>query len=178
MINNGMVTWLPTLYKQVFDLPLQTSLAYGWTTSAVGVAASVACALLIDKVGRKRWYAAAFLLAVVPLVALTLLGATSAVQILVGATVAYAILQTIAFSLYLYSAELYPTRLRAVGTGFGSAWLRAGSSVGPLLVGFIVADVGIQFVFAVFAVVAVIGGLTVARFGIETKGRILEELSP
>jgi putative MFS transporter len=178
MINNGMVTWLPTLYKQVFHLPLQTSLAYGWTTSAVGVAASVACALLIDKVGRKRWYAAAFLLAVVPLVALTLLGATSAVQILVGATVAYAILQTIAFSLYLYSAELYPTRLRAVGTGFGSAWLRAGSSVGPLLVGFIVAGVGIQYVFAVFAVVAIIGGLTVALFGIETKGRVLEELSP
>ena len=148
MINNGMVTWLPTLYKQVFELPLQTSLAYGWTTSAVGVAASVACALLIDKVGRKRWYAAAFLLAVVPLVTLMLLGAASAVQVLVGATTAYAILQTIAFSLYLYSAELYPTRLRAIGTGFGSAWLRAGSSIGPLLVGFIVADVGIQYVFA------------------------------
>ena len=108
LVANGMITWLPTLYKQVFHLPLQTSLAYVWTTSAVGVAASVACALLIDKVGRKRWYAAAFLLAVVPLVTLTLLGASSAVQILVGATTAYAILQTIAFSLYLYSAELYP----------------------------------------------------------------------
>src|SRR5262249_2856965 len=30
MINNGLVTWLPTLYKQVFQLPLQTALAYGW----------------------------------------------------------------------------------------------------------------------------------------------------
>ena len=77
-INNGMITWLPTLYTQVFDVPLQTSLLYGWTTSAFGVAASVACALLIDKVGRKRWYTVAFLLAVVPLVALALLGATSA----------------------------------------------------------------------------------------------------
>ena len=36
MINNGLVTWLPTLYKQVFHLPLQTSLAYGWITSGVG----------------------------------------------------------------------------------------------------------------------------------------------
>lgn len=178
MINNGMITWLPTLYTKVFDLPLQTSLAYGWTTSAVGVAASVACALLIDKVGRKRWYAAAFLLAVVPLGALTLLGATSAVQILVGATTAYAILQTIAFSLYLYSAELYPTRLRAIGTGFGSAWLRAGSSIGPVLVGFMVAGVGIRYVFAVFAVVAMIGGVTTVFFAIETKGKVLEELSP
>ncbi|HTG61247.1 MAG TPA: MFS transporter, partial [Terriglobia bacterium] len=54
MINNGLVTWLPTLYTQVFHLPLQTSLAYGWITSSVGVIASIACALLIDKVGRKR----------------------------------------------------------------------------------------------------------------------------
>jgi len=120
----------------------------------------------------------AFLLAVVPLVTLALLGATSAVQVLVGATVAYAILQTIAFSLYLYSAELYPTRLRAVGTGFGSAWLRAGSSIGPVLVGFIVAGVGIRYVFLAFAVVALIGGLITARFAIETKGKVLEELSP
>ena len=107
-----------------------------------------------------------------------MLGATSAVQILVGATIAYAILQTIAFSLYLYSAELYPTRLRAIGTGFGSAWLRAGSSLGPVLVGFIVAGVGIQYVFALFAVIAVIGGLTTKFFGVETKGKVLEELSP
>jgi MFS transporter, putative metabolite:H+ symporter len=178
MINNGLVTWLPTLYKQVFDLPLQTSLAYGWITSAVGVVASVLCALLIDKVGRKRWYSVAFLAATVPLILLSALGAVSATQVVLLAPVAYAILQTIAFSLYLYSAELYPTRLRAVGTGFGSAWLRAGSSIGPLLVGWIVADYGIRYVFAAFAVIAVIGGLVVLTFGVETKERVLEELSP
>ena len=178
MINNGLVTWLPTLYQQVFKLPLQTSLLYGWVTSAVGVVASVVCALYIDKVGRKRWYAIAFVAATVPLVILTALGATTATQVVILAPIAYAILQTIAFSLYLYSAELYPTRLRAVGTGFGSAWLRAASSVGPLIVGFVVADLGIRYVFATFAVVALIGGLVTMRFAIETKGRVLEELSP
>ncbi len=177
-INNGLVTWLPTLYRQVFKLPLDTSLLYGWITSAVGVVASLLCALYIDKVGRKRWYAAAFFLATVPLVVLTALGATTATQVVILAPIAYAILQTVAFSLYLYSAELYPTRLRAVGTGFGSAWLRAGSSVGPVLVGFIVAGVGIRYVFLAFAAIALIGGLVTTRFGIETKGKVLEELSP
>ena len=104
--------------------------------------------------------------------------ATTATQVVILAPIAYAILQTIAFSLYLYSAELYPTRLRAVGTGFGSAWLRAGSSIGPVMVGFIVAGVGIRYVFLAFAVIALIGGLITARFGIETKGKVLEELSP
>jgi putative MFS transporter len=178
MINNGLVTWLPTLYRQVFQLPLQTSLAYGWITSGVGVVASIACALLIDKVGRKSWYATAFLVATVPLLTLAWLGATSAIEVLILATATYAVLQTIAFSLYLYSAELYPTRLRAIGTGFGSAWLRAGSSIGSILVGWIVADLGIRYVFAVFAAVALVGGLVTLRFAIETKGRVLEELSP
>src|SRR3954470_1444284 len=178
MVNNGLVTWLPTLYKQVFHLPLQTSLAYGWITSAVGVVASLLCALLIDKVGRKRWYSVAFLVATLPLILLSALGAVSPTQVVLLAPLAYAILQTISFSLYLYSAELYPTRLRAVGTGFGSAWLRAGSSIGPLLVGWIVADYGIRYVFAAFAVLALIGGLVVLALGVETKGRVLEELSP
>src|SRR3954468_18248521 len=168
MINNGLVTWLPTLYKQVFHLPLQTSLAYRWITSAVGVVASVVCALTIDKVGRKRWYQIAFLAGAVPLLTLTALGASTATQVVVLAPIAYAILQTIAFSLYLYSAELYPTRLRAVGTGFGSAWLRAGSSIGPIMVGAIMANLGIQYVFAAFAAVALVGGLVTVFFAIET----------
>jgi putative MFS transporter len=178
MINNGLVTWLPTLYKQVFHLPLQQSLAYGWITSGVGVIASIFCALRIDKVGRKPWYAAAFLIAVVPLAGLYALGAKSALEVLVLTTVAYAVLQTIAFSLYLYSAELYPTRLRAVGTGLGSAWLRAGSSIGPLLVASIVTDLGIQYVFAAFAAVAFVGGVITLLFAIETRGKVLEDLSP
>ncbi|MCA7011095.1 MFS transporter [Dickeya dadantii] len=178
MINNGLVTWLPTLYRKVFGLPLETALAYGWTTSAFGVLASVICALSIDKVGRKPWYATAFLLAIIPLVTLTVLGATTPMQVLVCATVAYAILQTITFSLYLYSSELYPTRLRAVGTGLGSAWLRAGSAVGPLLVGVIVGDFGVRYVFVAFALIALIGGVVTLRYAIETKGKVLEELSP
>lgn len=77
-----------------------------------GVVAAVICALLIDKVGRKRWYALAFVVAALPLALLATLGAESATQVLVLAGLSYAIVQTITFSLYLYSAELYPTRLR------------------------------------------------------------------
>ena len=67
MVANGTITWLPTLYRQTFNLPLETSILYGFMTSAAGVFAAVICALLIDKVGRKRWYAGALLLAPVPL---------------------------------------------------------------------------------------------------------------
>ncbi|MFF3503319.1 MFS transporter [Streptomyces sp. NPDC003247] len=177
-VNNGLITWLPTLYKQFFGLPVQTAVYYGWITSAVGVAASVFCALAIDRVGRRRWYTIAFLVAAVPLLALTALGATSATQVVLIAPLAYAALQTVAFSLYLYSAELYPTRLRALGTGFGSAWLRAGSSLGPLLVAWMISGLGIRYVFTAFAVISLLGAAVTAFFALETKNKSLEELAP
>ena len=147
MVGNGMITWLPTLYRQTFNLPLETSLEYGLYTAIAGVISSIICALLIDRVGRKRWYA-------------------------------YAITQTVTYSLYLYSAEIYPTRLRALGTGLGSAWLRLGSSAGPLVVGSTMAYAGIQYVFALFAVILLIGAAVTILFATETKGQALEELSP
>jgi putative MFS transporter len=178
LVANGMITWMPTLYQQTFNLPLQTSLFYGLLTTVAGVIASVVCALLIDKVGRKKWYTAAFLLASVPLAALALRGADTPLQVLAFVALAYAIVQTITFSLYLYSAEIYPTRLRAIGTGCGSAWLRLGSSAGPILVGGIMASLGLNVVFGAFACVLVVGGIVTALGAIETKGRELEELSP
>jgi putative MFS transporter len=178
LVANGTITWLPTLYSQTFKLPLATSLQYGFLTSLGGVIAAVICALLIDKVGRKRWYVLAFLAATLPLLTLTALGATSSYQVLLLAGLAYAIVQTITFSLYLYSAELYPTRLRAIGTGLGSAWLRLGSSTGPILVGWVIAGLGIQYVFGVFACVLFVAAVVTALFAIETTGRVLEELSP
>ncbi|WP_109511479.1 MFS transporter [Pseudomonas ovata] len=178
MVANGLITWLPTLYRQHFNLPLDTSLAYGFMTSAAGVVAAIICALLIDKVGRRRWYIGALFLGAVPLAALALTGATTPLQILLLAGLGYALIQTVTFSLYLYSAELYPTRLRALGTGVGSAWLRLGSAAGPLVVGLAVSGAGVHYVFGVFAVVLLLTGIVTALFAIETKGRMLEELSP
>jgi putative MFS transporter len=178
LVANGMITWLPTLYRQTYKLSLETSISYGLTTSVMGVIAAVACALLIDKVGRKRWYTYAFLIAPIPLAYLAWTGAPTAEHVLVCAGLSYAIIQTITFSLYLYSAELYPTRMRALGTGLGSAWLRLGSSAGPMVVGTLMATSGISTMFAAFAIVLLVGATVTMLFAIETKGRSLEELSP
>ncbi|UYB52969.1 MFS transporter [Xanthomonas sp. AM6] len=178
LVANGIITWLPTLYRQHFGLSLQQSIAYGFLTSLAGVAAAVVCALSIDKVGRKRWYVLAFAAGSIPLLALAMLGGTSALQVLVFAALAYAAVQTITFSLYLYSAELYPTRIRAIGTGLGSAWLRLGSASGPLVVGAVIAGIGLRYVFVAFAAVLLAGAAVTLLCALETKGRSLEELSP
>ena len=178
LINNGLVTWLPTLYKTVFGLPIDQAIGYGFAMTGVALVASFICALTIDRVGRRRWYTGAFLVAALPLAALYMLGATSALMVFVLATIAYSALQTITYSLYLYSGELYPTRLRSLGAGLGSAWLRAGSVAGPWAIGLIASGGSIVPVFLAFAVVAALTGLVCWRWAPETAGKTLEELSP
>jgi putative MFS transporter len=178
MVNNGLITWLPTLYTSIFDLSLQRSLGYGFFTTGCGVAASIGCALYIDRVGRRKWYIFAFFGAAIALANIALLGGKSALQVLVFASCAYAAIQTITFSLYLYSAELYPTHIRALGVAVGSGFLRIGSSLGPAFVGLIVGRRSISWVFVLFCVIAIAGGGICSMCAVETKGRILEELSP
>ena len=96
-----------------------------------------------------------------------MLGPTTPSRVLLLAGLAYAIVQTITFSLYLYSAETYPARLRALGTG-----LLLRRPDGRRLHH---ARFGIQYVLAVFAAVLVVGALVTALCAIETKGRVLRK---
>jgi putative MFS transporter len=51
-------------------------------------------------------------------------------------------------------------------------------AIGPLLVGWVVGNYSINYVFVGFGAVRAIGGVICLLFAIETKGRVLEELSP
>ncbi len=94
-------------------------------------------------------------------------------------TLAYMCISTLSLALYLYTAELYPTRVRALGTSTATAWLRLASILGPQVVGFIIAGGGAGGnVFLVFGLVVLFACVTVALFATETKARVLEEISP
>jgi MFS transporter, putative metabolite:H+ symporter len=72
---------------------------------------------------------------------------------------------------WLQENDPEPSSVRhgCAGTGFGSAWPRAGSAARPILVGFVVGDFGIRYVSA-FAAVELIGGIVTLLYAIETKG--------
>ena len=79
--------------------------------------------------------------------------------------------------LYLYTPEIYPTRMRAIGTGAATCWLRLASAAGPVLVGYLVGASGTAAVFLMFAAAGVIGGVAAVGM-LETRNRRLEELAP
>jgi MFS transporter, putative metabolite:H+ symporter len=99
------------------------------------------------------------------------------VQVLVLASVSFMFITSNAMLVYLYTPEIYPTRLRALGTGTASAWLRVASAVGPAAVGFTLSGYGIRGVFLLFGVLSIAGGI-VALGATETRERPLEEISP
>jgi putative MFS transporter len=79
-------------------------------------------------------------------------------------------------TLYAFSPESFPTRVRATGTGFAGATGRLGGILGPTFVGLIYGSAGIKWVLHVNMIVltiAVLVMLTVAR---ETRRRSLEEI--
>jgi putative MFS transporter len=93
-------------------------------------------------------------------------------------TASWFFITTISLGLYLYSSEIYPTRVRALGTGTGTAWVRLASIIGPFVVGMILPASGLGGVFLMFAIAALVGGVITMLFGMETRGKTLEELSP
>ena len=92
------------------------------------------------------------------------------------ATLSYGIIGSANAVLYLYTPEIYPTRMRAIGTGVATAWLRVASALGPVLVGVMVGQDGIAPVFVMFAGVSIAGSLVAMRM-IETRKQRLEEIA-
>jgi MFS transporter, putative metabolite:H+ symporter len=176
-VNYGLTIWLPTVYRTMFHLPLEQSLRYGLITQAVGLLGTLICALTIDYVGRRLWFAASFAAVAAALAALTFYPAPTAEQVLTSITVAYFFISTINIGVYLYTPELYPTRVRAIGVGTATAWLRIASMIGPTAVGMMIAS-GLPSVFLAFGIAAGIAAVVTGLFAVETKGRVLEEISP
>ena len=177
IISYGLQGWIPTLYRDVYHLPLQQSLNYAIAAPAGSVIGSLICALLIDRTGRRYWFVGAFFLIGAGLVELWAIGAETAFGMLLGYGFCSMWLGSINMSIFLYTAEIYPTRMRALGVSLASFWLRVGATVGPLIVGFTLPRYGINGMFLVFSIFALIGCVA-AVFVVETRKRVLEEVSP
>jgi MFS transporter, putative metabolite:H+ symporter len=177
IISYGLQGWIPTLYREVYHLPLQQSLNYAVAAPAGSVLGSLICAFLLDWTGRRLWFIGAFFLIAAGLVELWAVGASTPVGMLLGYGFCSMWLGSINMSVLLYTAEIYPTRMRALGVSLASFWLRVAATVGPLIVGFALPRYGINGVFLVFSMFALLG-CAAAVFMVETRRRVLEEVSP
>jgi len=78
--------------------------------------------------------------------------------------------------MYAYTPELYPTHVRATGTGFASSIGRIGAFLGPTLVGVILPRTGQPGVFILAGCSFLIAAVRIIVLGKETKRIVLEEI--
>ena len=178
-VGYGLLTWVPTLFRTVYHLSMTATLHDSFVFSALGVLGALACLVLIDWIGRRACFLISFLGGAAPLLALWALGAAvTADELMWLGSVSLVFMGFLLTGVYVYIPEIYPTRMRALGIGVASSWLRIASIVGPTIVGLILGRAGIGPVFLMFGAVGLVGALVVALFVIETRGRILEDIAP
>jgi len=178
LVGYGLTGWLPSIYKTQYHLSAPDALGYSLISALVGTLGSIAVAFLIDVTGRKPWFTAALLLASVPLFLLWNAAGMAPLDVAIRVSACLVCINSVSIALGMFTAENYPAHLRALGGGVAGAWLRIASMIGPLLVGFLLPAAGLGAVFALFGVAAILGGVLCHLFAIETRGKVLETLTP
>ena len=176
LIANSLNNWMPTLYTTVYHLGVAEALRAASMTNVAQVALLLLAAMVIDRTGRKQWMMGAFGLGGVLLGVLAFGGSQHVFWVVILATLSYGLIGSINAVVYLYTPEIYPTRMRAIGTGVATSWLRVASAVGPSLIGFMLGAGGVASVFLMFAAVAVLG-LIASMWMIETRNLRLEDIA-
>jgi putative MFS transporter len=174
----GLTSWLSALLQQS-GFAVTQSVYYTVLISLGGIPGFLMAAWLVERWGRK------------PVCIVTLLGG-GVMAFLYGQSAVFGgnvtllistglLMQFFLFGmwavLYTYTPELYPTSARATGSGFASAIGRVGSLLGPLVTGLVFPITGQGGVFALGALCFAIAAGVVWLFGMETRGKTLEELT-
>jgi putative MFS transporter len=173
----GLSTWMPSLYRSVYQATVQQSINIGLYLSMTGLLGVLVTIFLIDKVGRKPILVTGLFLASIPLFVLSR-GGFELWEVGWLVCAAFFGVSTLAIMLSTYTAELYSTEQRALGVGIGNAWQRFASVVGPFMVGAVLPLAGIGSVYLMFGIFALVGSIVAFLFAIETRGSVLEKLSP
>jgi putative MFS transporter len=177
-VSYGVTAWMPSLLRTVYHLPVQLSITYGFIISGIGLCGSFLAIYLIEAIGRRKMLTLSLGGCCVPLLSFAFLPPLSSGWIVGIVAAGFFFLTMSLLSLATYTAEIYPTHLRALGGGVASAWQRGASMVGTFVVGLILPVWGINAVFAVFGGFALMGALVAFFFAVETRAQVLERVSP
>lgn len=170
--SNGILFMLPTILSER-GIPLTQAITFMLVQAISAFFGYAACGYLIDRFGRRivlflyffigafchLWFAESsgiwtyFAAAAVGWVNPGVYGATS-----------------------VYVGELHPTRLRATAVGWFFGIGRIGSFLAPAVVGFMLAYGYGHYVLHTFALSFLVAAIALWFVGIETKGRVLEEI--
>lgn len=170
----GIFMWLPSIvFAQGFEVV--KTFEYVLIMTLAQLPGYFAAAWLVDIIGR-RYTLSSFLL-MSGVCAYFFGNAATAQELLMwGAAMSFFNLGAWGV-IYAYTPELYPTAIRALGSGWAAGFGRIGGMIAPMLVGVLIAGgAAMNLIFVMFASVFVVISLIVLSLGIESKRKSLEEI--
>jgi MFS transporter, putative metabolite:H+ symporter len=153
---------------------LETTLVFGVAATLASAPGYWASAYLLEAVGRRTTL---FLYAVLSGVAYFVVVHT------VDPTLLLITLLAINFTtvgsigaVYTYLSEQYPTEIRATAVAWVNVFSRIALASGSVITGFLISLVGPQNAFTLSGLALALAGVVLLVFGIETRGKTLEEI--
>ena len=172
---HGIFIWLPTIYVKELGLTVVKSIEWTIAVTLAQIPGYYSAAFLLDRIGRKS-IATAFL--AMASVACILLSQARAPELILLWSAVISFFNLGAWSaLYAYTPELYPTRIRGTGSGAAASIGRIAGTIAPTLTPLLYSYGGLAASFAMFALIHIWGAVAVVAFGVETRGKALEEIA-
>jgi len=170
---HGIFIWLKKFFTASGLIP--NPLLYYFIVTSFQIPGYLIATMLLDKVGRKK-----VLFIFLTLSGLGCLGfslANDFISILVTSSIISFFNLGAWAALYTYTPELYPTEIRATGSGSAASCGRFGGILQGPITGAVLMFGGLSATFLKFAIVHWIAAAMVLLLGIETMGKTLEELA-
>lgn len=170
----GFNSWIPLLLTE-HGFSTTSSLTYTSILALAACPGALSAMLFIDRVERRTALMIVFLLIAVMLL---IFGLTNnlAVLLVSGVTLCFLLYCSTAVA-YTYTPEIFPTRVRAFGTGIANSIGRLSAFGSMFAVAAILGNVGFVAVFAVLASAITLAGLIIGLLGQRTRGRTIDEVA-
>lgn len=171
----GFFSWIPTLLINR-GITVTKSFEFSIIIYLAQIPGYFSAAWCNERLDRRRTIAVYLIGSALAAFALSQTSTSTSI-VIAGAMLSF-FLNGVYAGLYAYTPEVFPTWVRATGTGLSSAFGRIGSITAPTIIGIFATSLGFAGVFTMTTVVLAVGVVTVLVFGLSTAGRGLEELSP
>lgn len=170
----AFLVWIPSLLVER-GFTITKSFSYTILIYLSQIPGYFSAAYFNDKIGRKYTILAYMLLSCLSALGLAL--ASGEHQIIMLSMLLSFGMNGVIAGQYTYTAEIYPTSIRATGMGAASAFARIGSIASPTIVGVAYPVLGFAGVFAMMTAILLVGGLGILFYGKNTRGVVLEEIN-
>lgn len=171
--SNGILFMLPTILTQQ-GIPLTQAITYQLVQAIGGVFGYTACSFLIDRYGRRP---VLFLYYFIGAFFHLWFAMSTGLATFIAAFLVGWVNPGVYGSTGVYVGELHPTHIRATAVGWFFGIGRIGSFLVPTVVGLMLAYGLAKYTLYMFAFSFLIASVALILIGIETKGRVLEEIT-